>query len=109
MTAAMTVRTVQGPRPERTYRRLVDSDWTSDIRVYIARLGDAQLIPPIGGVEVAEREGGDVLLIEVRVPITDELSDRIGSVLGSVPHVIREALPLEDGRVPGVSYRRISG
>ncbi len=76
-----------------------------DLQGCISRLQDAQLVPPIGGVEIGRRSGRDVLMVNVRVPVTDELVDRIGAALGPVPHVIRERLPSADGRVPGVGYR----
>jgi hypothetical protein len=77
-----------------------------DVRGCIARLQDAQLVPPIGGVEVGRGSGRDVLLVDVRVPVCDELRERISAALGPVPHVIRERLPSADGRLPGVDYRR---
>lgn len=79
-----------------------------DVDVYVARLRDAKLMPPVGAVGVGRRQGRDVLLIDVRVPLGHELAERTRLVLGSVPHVIREVVPSEDGRVLGVHYRHIS-
>jgi hypothetical protein len=91
-------------RAQKTYRR-VDSDWTIDVRGCISRLQDAHLLPPIGAVEVGRRSGRVVLLVDVCVPVSDELAERIRAALAPVPHVIRQRSPSADGRVPGVDYR----
>lgn len=68
---------------------LADDNWTLDLERHIRRLKGAGLIPPIGAVQVVERRGRDVLQVDVRVPLTHELADRISTVLQGVPHELR--------------------
>lgn len=87
-----------------TYVGVIDDDWTSHVKTYIAQLRDAQLIPPINGVEVGKRKGRSVLWIDIPTPPSEEFCARVGAVLASVPHKIRHVPFSEDGRRPGVSY-----